>query len=80
MREQKQYIIYTITHLPKFLKFSDEHVWMIVDIYNRATLVNHVIGKVSLWVLKRSQINSRCSYPFVRLITNYDELVKITDS
>ena len=64
----------------KFLKVSDQHVWMIVDVYNGATRVNHVIDNISLWVLKLSRINSRCSYPFVRPITNYDELVKITHS
>ena len=37
-------------------------------------------AKSRLWVLKRSRMNSRCSYPFVRSITNYDELVKITHS
>ena len=49
---------------------------MIVDVYNSAIRVNHVIGKISLWVLKRSRMNSRCSYPIVQPITNYDELEK----
>ena len=73
-------IHYTITHLSKLLKFSDQHVWMIVDVYNGATRVNHVIDEISLRVLKHSRINLCCSYPFVWPITNYDELVKITHS